>query len=64
MICPKGSLCSESTHEVKTLSVAQQWFNDVIESQLPITVNTFNGEGGRLRISVFDCDNNLIHRRG
>jgi hypothetical protein len=25
---------------------------------------TGNGAGGRLRISVFDCDNNLIHRRG
>ena len=64
MNCPRGSICTESTHQVKTLTAAKEWFNNINQSQLPATINTFTASGGRLMVSVFDCNNNLIHKRG
>ena len=63
MDCPKGSVCTESTHEVKTLAKALEWYSGCKETDLPITVNTLRGEGGRMLVSI-SSQNKLIHKRG
>lgn len=64
MICQKGSECSETTHEVKTMAAAIEWFTGVTEDDLPITVNQIKSIEGRLMIKVYSNDKRLIHRRG
>lgn len=37
-ICPCGGPLKDSSHEVKTLSKAREWFADIPEVHLPILV--------------------------
>lgn len=64
MICPKGSECRESVHEVRTLDKAREWFPGVTEDQLPLLVNQHKSSDGRLYISVYSKDRRLIYKRG
>jgi hypothetical protein len=64
MECPKGEVCSESNHEVKTLDGAREWYPSVNKPDLPVKVRKFKGAGGRLRIMVFAVNGKLIHSRG
>lgn len=64
MECPRGSVCSESTHEVKTLDKALEWYPSALAIHLPITVNTHKAQGGRLLIKVYSIDGLLLHKRG
>ena len=64
MICPKGSECTETTHEVKTMAGAREWFDNVNESDLPIIVNQVKSTDGRLMIKIYSKDKQLIHSRG
>ena len=63
MECPKGSICTESTHEVKTLAKALEWFPSCLESHLPLTINTYKAHDGRLQINIYS-KGRLIHKRG
>ena len=64
MICPRGSICTESTHEVKTLSAAKEWLDGISDAQQPIKVNVHTASGGRNVVKIFDCNNDLIFKRG
>lgn len=64
MECPKGSICKETQHEVKTLKAAQEWLGRVTEEMLPIRVNQLTASDGRVQISIRDCNGKLIHMRG
>lgn len=64
MYCNRGSTTTESTHEVKTLAKAKEWFSDVLESDLPIKVNQHTAANGRIYATIFNNRNEQIHRRG
>lgn len=64
MECPRGSSCTESEHEVKTIAKAQEWFEGAQESDLPIKVNQVKAANGRLAISIYSNYGKLIHKRG
>lgn len=64
MICPKGSECTETTHDVKTIAVAREWFDGVNVSDLPITVNQVKSSNGRLMLKIYSKDKQLIYSRG
>lgn len=64
MECQRGSICTESTHEVKTMQKAQEWYQDVKESDLPITVYSSASSNGRLYARIYGVKGNLIHVRG
>lgn len=64
MECPRGSICTESTHTVKTLEKAAEWFPDVSAQDLPVTVKTYKAGNGRMLIKVYGSKNTLIHTRG
>jgi len=64
MICPRGSICTESTHEVKTMGAAINWFAGVKECDLPITVNVHKSSNGRVMFYVRNSSNNLIYKKG
>ena len=64
MDCPRGMLCRERTHTVTTIKGAYDWFNGILESDLPIVVNQVEGAGGRLQIKIFNKHNRLIYAKG
>ena len=64
MDCPRGSECTESTHQVKTLGFAVEWSELVTDGDLPITVQQHTAHNGRARIQVRANDGRLIERRG
>ena len=64
MECPRGSETTDTTHEVKTLSKAKEWFAGALEEHLPLCINQQIATGGRRRISVFSASGELLHRRG
>jgi hypothetical protein len=64
MECPRGSIVTESTHTVKTLDKARDWFDDITSDDLPITVNQFKSGNGRLRVQIYNNKGRLIHNRG
>lgn len=64
MECPKGSMCTESNHEVKGLATAMEWWPSVTESDLPIRVKQLTAANGRVHIEVRDKSGRLRHMRG
>jgi hypothetical protein len=64
MMCPRGSICRESTHQVKTIDVAQQWFSGVTIKDLPITVQGWKSSGGRIMYWVSNNMGELIFKKG
>lgn len=64
MICTKGSECSDSTHKVKTIKKAVEWFPGVVTSELPISVHQRISKAGRVYARIYACNGDLIHTRG
>jgi len=64
MECPKGSICAESTHEVKTLKGAKEWWGKINESMLPVKITQQTSADGRIHLSIRDKNGTLVHRRG
>ena len=64
MECPRGSSCTESTHEVKTLAKAQEWCSKADESDLPLQIEQRKSSDGRVMIKVYNCKGTLIESRG
>lgn len=64
MECPRGSMCTESDHEVITMSKAREWFPDVRKDQMPIRINQLKSSDGRLQITIYSNAGQIIHRRG
>jgi hypothetical protein len=64
MQCPRGSEITTSEHQIKTLKNAQDWYEDVIEQDLPILIIKQKAANGRLRITIKDKNGKLIHQRG
>ena len=64
MMCPRGSICKESTHQAETIDVAQQWFIGVKESDLPITVKGWKSADGRIMYHVLNNMNKLLFKKG
>ena len=64
MECPKGLPCVESTHSVKTLAKAAEWYPAISASDMPIRIEQRIGEGGRVLAKIYSCSGQLIHKRG
>lgn len=64
MQCPKGSNCTISTHTVKSLKTAKEWFPDAHKEQLPIKVYQETALNGRMFAIISDKSGDVIHRRG
>lgn len=64
MQCSRGSMTTDTTHSVLTLKTAQEWYPEVTDSDLPITVDQERASNGRLRITIHNNKNKMIHRRG
>tara|TARA_R110002020_G_scaffold471791_1_gene699158 strand:+ start:1370 stop:1564 length:195 start_codon:yes stop_codon:yes gene_type:complete len=64
MDSPRGGVCSESTHEVKTLSKGVEWCSATTESDLPLRIEQRKDAGGRLMVRIYNKDNNLMEQRG
>ena len=56
-------MCKQSTHEVKTLDKAREWYPEVAEGQLPIHVEQMTASNGRVRV-VVSSDGVVVHSRG
>ena len=64
MLCPRGSTCTEGEHQVKTLTKAREWYEGVVEADLPITVQKFEASNGRRLVKIYNRENKKIHQRG
>lgn len=64
MQCPKGGQLTESSHTVKTLAKAKDWYDGVSEKDLPITVEKKTTTDGRIHYKVFDGDGVKIYNKG
>lgn len=64
MESPKGSICTESTHQVKTLKGAREWWLKAEESMLPVKITQHTSADGRIHLSIRDKNGTLVHRRG
>ena len=64
MECDKGSICKENTHKVITLKGAQEWWQGVEQTDLPVTIEQRTSAGGRVAIKIYNKDSKLIHNRG
>ena len=64
MECPRGSVCKETEHTVKTLKMAKEWLKWVDESMLPIKVNQLTAADGRVQITIRDKTGTIVHMRG
>lgn len=53
MDCSRGGIAKESTHTVVTLRAASDWWPDVVDSDLPITVQQYTTSDGRIRIVIY-----------
>ena len=60
---PKGGPVIESTHSVKTLAKAKEWYSDCTEDDLPILVLQQDAST-RLRVRVYDNNDKLISSKG
>lgn len=64
MQCPKGSEIKTSEHEIKSLWIAQEWYAETTEQDLPVLITKQKAANGRLRITVRNKDGEVIHQRG
>ncbi len=64
MESPRGGACTESTHKVKTLDTAQEWFVDAKESDLPMTVQQWKTQDGRICAIFSNSNGERIGARG
>lgn len=63
MDSPRGHETTTSTHVVKTLSQAKEWYDGTVPSDLPVTIWQ-DKAGTRIRITVLNNKKEIIHRRG
>ena len=65
MQCKCGGEMRDGTHEVKTLSGASEWFPEVVESDLPLSIyqNTCPG-CTRLHFKVKNADGLILKTQG
>lgn len=61
---PRGGKISESTHHVKTLDKAKEWYSDIKESDLPIEITQSTTSNGRVFITIKNNNGKLIYSRG
>ena len=64
MECPRGSLLTETTHQVKKIQTAREWYSEVREEDLPISVTQYTALNGRCLVKVRNCMDKIIHVRG
>lgn len=64
MECPRGSSCTESTHEVKTMVKAQEWCAVASQGDLPLQIEQMKSQDGRLMVKIYNCNGKLIESRG
>ena len=57
-------MCTESEHLVKTFAKAKEWYEGVVEDDLPITVQKFKAADGRRLVKIYNRENEKIHQRG
>ena len=60
---PKGGTVIESTHIVKTISKAREWYSQCVDSELPIKINQQDASG-RLRVRVYDNNDKMVSSKG
>tara|TARA_R110001606_G_C15105556_1_gene620255 strand:- start:44 stop:316 length:273 start_codon:yes stop_codon:yes gene_type:complete len=60
---PKGGTVVESTHSVKTINKAREWYSQCVESELPIKINQQDADG-RLRVRVYDNNDKMVSSKG
>jgi hypothetical protein len=61
---PKGGQLTESSHTVKTLAKALEWFDGVAEDNLPVTIEKKTTSDGRIHYKIIDRSGAVIYRRG
>ena len=49
---------------MKTLTKAREWYEGVVEADLPITVQKFEAGNGRMLVKIYNRENRKIHQRG
>jgi len=64
MECPNGSECKESSHQVKTMNKAIEWFTGVKENDLPIVISQAKALNGRIRVLIYNANDELIYKKG
>ena len=64
IIDPRGGMISESSHTVKTLDAAREWFANAKESDLPIEVTQSTTGNGRVFIRIKNNKGQSIYKRG
>jgi len=64
MECPRGSVCTESEHTVKTIKMALEWSKSITDGMLPIRVNQIKAANGRVLITIRDNAGQIVYRKG
>lgn len=64
MECPRGSVCTESAHQVKTLAKAREWYAQASEDDLPLRIEQWRSSDGRLRVIVYGANGDVLTKRG
>lgn len=65
MQCKCGEETRIGTHEVKTLAGAMGWFDDVFDTDLPLTIEQDKCPAcGRMHYEVYDCGGKLLKQQG
>ena len=64
MESPRGGTCTESTHKVKTLDTAQEWFSGATDGDLPMTVLQWKTSDGRICAIFSNSNGERIGDRG
>jgi len=60
---PKGTSMTVSSHHVKTLAKAQEWWPATEEHHLPIEVEQYIANG-RIHVRAYDCKGKYLGSRG
>ena len=54
MQCPKGGQITEQTHTVKTMAKAKEWYAEVAEDDLPVSIQKSITSEGRIHYKVIN----------
>ena len=64
MECKCGAEIAGTTHEVKTIKMAKEWAEVATESDLPVTIESFECRScGRFGFKMYSSSGELIFRR-
>ena len=64
MQCPKGGQITEQTHTVKTMTKAREWYAEVAEDDLPVTIQKSSTTDGRMHYKVISRDGEKLYQKG